>query len=185
MLENLREATQQLHKDIEQDNLAALIMTHNISVDEYKLLLLQNYIAYKFTEAEIEKHFPDWSSDKSTRLKKDLENLNVDTSIAAEFENKFSINNEAEALGATYVLEGSALGGMQIAKEIQHCTSLSHLQPQHFFTPERKSMEGWNIFLKKLRHSEFSEKEVIAASKKAQDTFVFFGAIFRFSFKLT
>lgn len=179
MLENLREATQQLHRDIEQDNLAALIMTHNISVDEYKLLLLQNYIAYKFTEAEIEKQFPQWTSDKSTRLMKDLDNLNVDTSIAAEFENKFNINNEAEALGATYVLEGSALGGMQIAKEIQNCTSLSHLEPQNFFTPGRKSMEGWNIFLKRLRQSEFSEEEVFAASKKAQETFIFFGEVFK------
>lgn len=179
MLTILREATKQLHEEIEHDNLAAKIMSHEISIHEYKLLLLQNYIAYKITEDQISQHLDDWESDKSLRLKKDLENLNVNTSVLTHFENNFSVNNQMEAIGAAYVVEGSALGGMQIAKELPHCKNLSQIDKPHFFAPERKSMEGWNIYLKRLRNSEFSEEEKDIAAQKAQETFRFFGEVFK------
>ncbi len=179
MLTILRESTKQLHEQIEQDNLASKIMSHKISLEEYKLLLLQNYIAYKITEEQISQHLDNWKSDKSLRLKKDLDSLNVDTSVLAHFKDGFSISNKTEALGATYVVEGSALGGMQISKELSHCPNLSGLDKPHFFTPERKSMEGWNMFLKRLRNSEFSEEEKNIAAQKAQDTFRFFGEVFK------
>lgn len=179
MLTILREATKQLHEEIEQDNLAAKIMSHEISLEEYKLLLLQNYIAYKITEEQISQHLDNWESDKSLRLKKDLDSLNVDTSIIANFKDSLKISNKTEAIGATYVLEGSALGGMQISKELPHCKKLSETAKPHFFTPERKSMEGWNIFLKRLRNSEFSEEEKKMAAQKARETFIFFGEVFK------
>lgn len=183
MLTILREATKQLHEEIEQDNLAAKIMSHEISLEEYKLLLLQNYIAYKITEEQICNHLDNWKSDKSLRLKKDLDSLNVDTSVLAHYKNRFSIKNKTEALGATYVVEGSALGGMQISKELPNCYQLSEIDKPYFFTPERKSMEGWNIFLKRLRNSEFSEKEKHIAAQKAQETFKFFGEVFKLELK--
>lgn len=184
MLSRLREGTRELHNEIEKENLANRIMDHSISLEAYKLLLLQNYTAYKITESEINQQLPGWKSDKSSRLKKDLDNLEVDIRFAAEFEQKFQLKNEAEALGAAYVLEGSALGGMQIAKELPLCSSLTMLSPQHFFVSNRKSMEGWNIFLKKIRNSHFSEEEKDQAVYKARETFVFFRDIFRFSFNL-
>lgn len=179
MLERLRDATKQLHDEIEQDNLASKIMSHEISLDEYKLLLLQNYIAYKITEEQIGQHLDNWESDKSLRLKKDLDALKVDTSVLADFQNRFKIKNRTEAIGATYVLEGSALGGMQIAKELPNCQNLQETGKPHFFTPKRQSMEGWNIFLKRLRNSEFSEEEKSMAAQKARETFIFFGEVFK------
>ncbi|MDR9457447.1 MAG: biliverdin-producing heme oxygenase [Salegentibacter sp.] len=183
MLTTLREATKQLHEEIEQDNLAAKIMSHEISLEEYKLLLLQNYIAYKITEEQISNHLDNWKSDKSLRLKKDLDSLNVDTSVLGDFKNRFSIKNKTEAIGATYVVEGSALGGMQISKELPYCQNLSEIEKPHFFTPERKSMEGWNIFLKGLRNSEFSEEEKHITAQKAQETFKFFAEVFKLELK--
>ncbi|WP_081210168.1 biliverdin-producing heme oxygenase [Salegentibacter sediminis] len=179
MLTKLREATKQLHEEIEQDNLASKIMSHEISLEEYKLLLLQNYIAYKITEEQINLHLDNWNSDKSRRLKKDLDSLRVDTSVIANFSNRLSIQNKTEALGAAYVVEGSALGGMQISKEIPHCPELSEIQKPYFFTSDRKSMEGWNIFLKRLRNSEFSEEEKEISAQKARDTFKFFHEVFQ------
>lgn len=179
MLKNLREATRQLHEEIEQDNLAAKIMSHEISLGEYKLLLLQNYIAYKITEEQISSHLDNWKSDKSLRLKKDLEFLNVDTSVLVGFNNRFKISNKTEALGATYVVEGSALGALQISKELPHCQSLAQLDKPHYFNAERNSMEAWNSFLKRLRNSEFSEEEKSIAAQKAQETFRFFGEVFK------
>lgn len=181
MLERLRSATEELHREIEKDNLAAKIIDHSISLREYKLLLLQNYIAYKISEKEIEKHLPNWESDKSDRLEKDLEVLKVDTGIYKDFEPHFKVNSYAEALGAAYVLEGSALGGMQIGKALANCPALEELPSQHFFTPNREAMQGWNDFLKLIRNSEFSEEEKEAAALKAQETFKFFGLVFELS----
>ena len=53
MLQTLREQTATLHKEIEKDNTAGLIMDHSITLEEYKLLLLQNYLAYKIVEDEM------------------------------------------------------------------------------------------------------------------------------------
>lgn len=179
MLTTLREATRRLHEEIEKDNLAAKIMTHQIGLDQYKLLLLQNYIAYKITEEQIRPYLDHWESDKSLRLKQDLDTLDVDTSVLALFKNRFHIHNTSQAIGAAYVVEGSALGGMQIAKELPHCHHLSSIGKPCFFTAERKSMEPWNRFLKRLRNSDFSEEEKAIAANKAKDTFRFFGSVFK------
>ena len=72
MLNNLRNATQKLHEELEKENLAGKIISHEISLEDYKLLLHQNYIAYKITEAEISKFIPACKLDKSDQLAKDL-----------------------------------------------------------------------------------------------------------------
>ena len=97
MLNKLREATQQLHKDIEGGNTAGLIMDHSITLEQYKTLLLQNFVAYKVTEEEIIKQLPTYSQDKTERLTQDLSTLKVDTSIVEDFKEKFSITTPAEA----------------------------------------------------------------------------------------
>lgn len=102
--------------EIEEGNLAGDIMSHTISLENYKLLLLQNFIAYNVVDREIAKFIPEFSSNKANRLQEDLSNLKVDTSIYKEFEDQFSIDSIAEAWGAWYVVEGSVLGGMMISK---------------------------------------------------------------------
>lgn len=177
MLNSLREGTKELHNDIEKDNIANKIIDHSISLEDYKLLLYQNYIAYKSAETEIEKFLPNYKTDKTDRLKHDLENLGV-TDLNCEID--FECGSEAEAIGAAYVIEGSAMGGMLIGKEVKNCNSLSSLQDQHFFNGERSSMAGWNTYLKYLRSRQFSEQEIIAATEKAKDTFLLFKKAFNF-----
>jgi len=178
MLNNLREETKELHNDIEKDNIANKIMDHSISLEEYKLLLFQNYIAYKSAESEIDKFLSDYGTDKTDRLKLDLENIGLSS---FECELKFKCSNEAEAIGAAYVIEGSAMGGMLIGKEIKNCNSLHSLQDQYFFNGERSSMTGWNAYLKYLRSREFSEQEISSATKKAQETFLLFKEAFNYT----
>ena len=48
-----------MHTDIEKDNTANKIMDHSISLEDYKLLLFQNFLAYKAAESEIEKFLPN------------------------------------------------------------------------------------------------------------------------------
>ena len=111
MLEKLRAATQELHEKIEGENTADLIMKHNISVEQYKKLLLQNYVAYKITEDKIEAQLPEYTSDKTENLAKDLAELNVDLSISENFQHDFTINTDAEApfvKAADYAVIGDA-----------------------------------------------------------------------------
>lgn len=179
MLNNLRNATQRLHEELEKGNLARQIISHEISLEAYKLLLLQNYIAYKITEAEISKYIPTYNSEKSEQLAKDLKNLDVDTSLSEEFQNEFSVNSYEEALGAAYVVLGSALGGVYISKEITNCPELATIAKPHFFNGERDGVKSWNKFVKELKADNFNENQIAVASKKAQETFEFFGLVFR------
>ncbi len=178
MLNKLREETEVLHREIEKDNLAGLIISHKIRLDQYKLLLLQNYLAYAVTEQEIAKHFPSYEAVKSPQLQKDLHRLNVSIPSLESFKEKFSIANEAEAYGAAYVVEGSALGGMLISKELSHCPSLAGIESHSFFNGNRQNINGWKTFCKKLKKKEFSPAEEELALRKARQTFEFFSEIF-------
>ncbi len=178
MITKFRERTRELHEQIEKENQAKKIMDHSIDLEEYKLLLLQNFIAYRTVENEISRHIPEYKSSKHQQLEKDLNALDVDFSVALEFGSGFICNNYIEALGAAYVVEGSALGGMVISKELKACPNLKGLEDQHFFSGKRDNLKSWNRFKKELNSREFSEEEKEQASEKAQDTFRFFEDIF-------
>ncbi|QED36570.1 biliverdin-producing heme oxygenase [Antarcticibacterium arcticum] len=178
MMNKLREATAQLHREIEKDNLAGRIISHDISLEEYKLLLLQNYVAYAVTEGALEKNLKNYRGDKAKRLEQDLFNLGLDTSIANEFSNKFSLSNRAEALGAAYVVEGSSLGGMLIAKELENCNALSSVVSHSFFNGDRNNIKSWNSFSKSIKQEKFTPQEETMAIAKAKETFLFFGEVF-------
>lgn len=121
MLSELRESTAELHEQIERENAAGRIMDHSISIEQYKNLLFQNYVAYAISEKEISSHLPNYVGNKHEELKKDLKELNVITEITSFPGDKFSCNSEVEALGAAYVVEGSAMGGMVISRNIKKC----------------------------------------------------------------
>lgn len=178
MLNKLRTETEELHRQIEQDNLASLIMSHEIKEEEYKLLLLQNYVSYHVTENAIARHINGKENFKSTLLEKDLQELKVNLSIVHEYEQDFKIGSRAEAVGAKYVVEGSALGGMMISKEIPNCPHLAHLSRHYFFNGDRQSINGWRTFLKDLKTESFTPEEEEQAVLKAKETFRFFGRVF-------
>ncbi|SKB36096.1 Heme oxygenase [Salegentibacter holothuriorum] len=179
MLNNLRNSTKQLHEELEKENLASQIISHEISLEDYKLLLLQNYISYKITEAEILKYIPAYKSNKSEKLAQDLDDLEVDKSVFEEFHGKFQINSYEEALGTAYVVLGSALGGMYISKELPNCPALKGIPKPHFFSGERDGVKSWNSFVKELKAENFTEIQINQASKKAMETFEFFGLVFK------
>ncbi len=179
MLTKLKAATEELHREIEKGNLAGLIISNEISLEEYKLLLLQNYSAYAVAEPLIAKHLDTYQIQKTPVLLKDLEQLGVNCSIPIRIRDMFRIINKAEALGAAYVVEGSALGGMLIAKQIGNCPALAEIGSHHFFNGKRENVKSWNAFSKYIKQQEFTPLEEIQAIDKAKETFVFFGEVFR------
>lgn len=178
ILERLREETTELHREIERDNLAGLILSHEITREQYRLLLLQNYTAYLVTETKVALFLENYIGEKHKQLQKDLENEGVDFSSAKDFSKFFSIKNKAEAIGAAYVVEGSSLGGMMISKQIESCTSLSEIENHHFFNGNRQNVNGWKEFCKNLKNEDLTSSEVDQAVLKAKETFKFFGKVF-------
>lgn len=176
MLDKLREATRVQHQELEEENLANKIMDHSISLEQYKDLLFQNYVAYKAAEGEIKEYLPEQVSNKAETLQKDLQNLEVS---GLDYKLDFTCNSEAEAIGAAYVIEGSAMGGMLIGKEVSNCEHLQNLPEQEFFNGRRDNIKSWNQFLKFIRSREFSEAEKEHAAAKAQETFELFGRAFK------
>lgn len=184
MLNRLRKDTEELHRRLEGDNLANKIMDHSINLEEYKLLLYQNYLAYSCVENELLKFLPGRNSEKSDKLRQDLLNLGFPNLNAGQGPD-FKCMNEAEAIGAAYVIEGSAMGGMMIGKQVGSCSTLAHLPPQNFFSGERESMKGWNSYLKFLRSREFTDSEKEVAAQKAKETFRLFEKVFHIEFSET
>ena len=183
MIERLREETRLLHEEIEKENLASRIMDHSIDVETYKLLLLQNYFAYRSTEKAIFEYLPEMQPGKYLRLEKDLLALKVPFSEIS-FSSDFECNNRAEAFGASYVVEGSALGGMVIAKNLKKCQDLKEVETFHFFSGSKTELESWKHFKNELEVQDFSEAEVQLSIQKAKETFLFFQKVFSTAFEV-
>lgn len=179
MTERLKEATRQLHEQIEAENPAKYIIDHTIDLETYRLLLLQNYLAYKNTESAIAEVLPEYEGNKFLLLEKDLEKLGVKKAAPIL---EFTCHTKAEAFGAAYVVEGSALGGMVLAKHLSKCPALSDIDQHFFFNGNRENIQAWNRFKKALSEYDFSEEEKIEATEKAKETFRFFGEVFRRDF---
>lgn len=183
MIEKLRNETRVLHEEIEQENLANRIMEHTINNEEYKLLLLQNFFAYRSVENAIFECLPEMRPEKYLRLEKDLKALEISFSEIS-FTSNFSCDNEAEAFGAAYVVEGSALGGLLIAKNLKKCNELKDVEEFHFFNGDKNQLESWKGFKNALAARDFSEEEKQLAVNKAKETFMFFKKIFQTNFSL-
>ncbi|MDT0689865.1 biliverdin-producing heme oxygenase [Salegentibacter sp. F188] len=185
MLSELRESTAELHEQIEQENAAGRIMDHSISIDQYKNLLYQNYVAYAISEKEIAAQISGYEGEKHKALEKDLKQLDLPAKIPSFPGNEFYCNSEVEALGAAYVVEGSAMGGMLISRNLKKCDKLAPIENHYFFNGKRDSLKSWNEFKKLLNSRSFTEEEKASAINKAKETFEFFGQVFRQQFVLS
>lgn len=177
MIQRLKEETRELHERVEEQNLAKQIMDHSINLETYKLLLLQNYIAYRATETAIKDFIPEYSGKKHKQLEQDLEQLEISAEIPPK-NDIFECRSKAEALGAAYVVEGSALGGMLLARNLRKCGNLSTIEQHHFFNGNKENLKDWNDFKVQLEQYSFSEAGELEAIDKAKETFRFFESIF-------
>lgn len=183
VLEKLRQETAALHERLEDDNPAQAILNHTMDMDGYKSLLLQNYLAYRYMEGQIKMHLPQLSMDKTQRLEADLLDLGVSPDgYLSNDTPEFEIQSEAQAFGAAYVVEGSAMGGMVIAKHLRKCEALQDLKQQHFFNGDKSSLTSWKHFKEELEARTFDpqqEEELLAAAKEA---FLVFEKFFQVSY---
>ena len=129
MISNLlRTETADRHKALEAMMFVNEIMNRSLSVEEYKTLLIVNYIVHQKLENTLANSLDANIADmlemnsrlKLTSLERDLTYWNIDplTLPALDFELFIPEKNNAAVLGAFYVLEGATLGGNVIKKHL-------------------------------------------------------------------
>ncbi|WP_231459564.1 MULTISPECIES: biliverdin-producing heme oxygenase [unclassified Pedobacter] len=124
----LRNQTGDKHQQLESLMFVNDIMNKTLSIENYKKLLTINYIIHQKLEHSLANMLDDSIAsqlDMKNRLKleslqKDLTYWNIDvlTLPPLNFELYLPAPNNAEVLGALYVLEGATLGGNVIKKHI-------------------------------------------------------------------
>lgn len=182
MLLQLKEATQTAHHQAEINNLARFIMDHTITDTQYKSLLLHNYQAYYAIESYInehQQHLPDLlqnlvSFEKSNKIKKDLQNLSVEIPSVKNFEIAKTHNIRASVLGAMYVMEGSMMGGMLLAKHLKNCKNLSQTTSIFYGGDPKAHRQRWTAFKEGVDSVSCTQQEIDVAVTTAQYTFSLF-----------
>lgn len=124
----LRTETADKHKELESLMFVNDIMNKTLTVEDYKKLLTVNYIIHQKLEnklsnmldADIAHELEMNSRLKLAALNKDLDYWGIDslTLPSLDFDLFVPEKNNAEVLGALYVLEGATLGGNVIKKHI-------------------------------------------------------------------
>lgn len=170
----VKEQTKSAHQSLEK------IIIRQIkrigTIDEYSKLLSMFYGYY----APLEKMLSAFLNDdlipfyskrrNAAALAKDLNNSGAETAAVEICDDLPMIDNIASALGVMYVLEGSTLGGVHIAKMLEAQLSLSGNQLTFFkgYGDNNKTM--WMAFTEALDGygKEADKIEIITA---AQETF--------------
>jgi len=124
----LRDQTSDKHNELESLMFVNEIMNGSLSTSDYKKLLTVNYIIHhklekKLTDmldADIFEKLQMHTRFKLTALQNDLDYWAIDPLSLAELDFELFVpeRNNAEVLGALYVLEGATLGGNVIKKQI-------------------------------------------------------------------
>lgn len=124
----LRTQTAEKHQQLESLMFVNDIMNNSLSIDDYKKLLTINYIIHQKLENKLANMLDNEIAEqlqmknrlKLDSLEKDLSYWEIDAVSlpALNFELFVPEKNNAEVLGALYVLEGATLGGNIIKKHI-------------------------------------------------------------------
>lgn len=130
LLQKLKAHCLQKHLQVRASEFAACIMDGSLSKAEYSTLLLANYVFHIKLEQQITQQLPfHWKRKlaweerhKAKYAKLDLVMLQQ-TELIPELLNScrdvtYQINTPSEALGALYVVEGTAIGGAIIKKHL-------------------------------------------------------------------
>jgi len=126
ILERLKTETRPYHDRIEEVGFSNQIMSGQLTLDEYKMLVINNYRMHKLVEGKMAQ-MPevtaleglDFESRKKTALlAKDLTDLGLNPDDYTTEGMNIDLSDFHKAMGVYYVLEGSTLGGSVIARKL-------------------------------------------------------------------
>ena len=177
--QRLKEQTADLHERIEQTALMTQLMSPSVSISHY-LYTLYVWRAWLLRyQTTIEQHLPNIFKplmiNRLSLITRDLRllqekypSLKVKVEVCqSDISNQYTISSPELALGALYVLEGSALGGQYVSRHIKR--ALGNDTPCLFYSGQCESSiqttrdeslephsfnvrERWNYFIEQLEN---------------------------------
>ena len=187
LIELLKTACHQDHMQIREGEGAQKIMQHTLSEDEYIDGLLINYLFHFHLEKEIEQHLPavwkkelDWEKRKKIHyIQRDLKQFNKEHLLEELMKQNIDfiqVNTPSEALGILYVMEGTAIGGAIIKRNLQKLDWVIEQQLDiYFYGCYNKELSYlWKQFCAFMMVTSACKEEVIA---KAKEAFKFYQAL--------
>jgi heme oxygenase len=175
--ETLKQATRADHDQLEQLMYVGDIMSGNLSLAQYKQLLTTNYLVHKNFEhflfgslsPELAEQLALPHRKKLQSLKKDIDELNLPEPENDVEETSFN-KNDAELLGAMYVLEGATLGGSVIVKRLKTNPNFEGLNLNYYQVYGEQLIPMWKQFCAILNQQpESSAEGAINGAKKMFD----------------
>lgn len=167
----IKDSTQQLHKDVEDLLLPKLAAIQ--SKADYAAILRMFFGYFSPLENLLQQLItPALLADVAERRKADallhdLRSLKCKDDGLALCRELPSIENEAQAMGALYVLEGSTLGGKMIAKMLgqNKALALTDNNLTFFWGYKEETGSKWKAFLQVLNQQPDAEQTIAAANQ--------------------
>lgn len=171
--EYLKQNTADYHDAAEKLFNSEKIFNKTFTLEDYKKIIHTNYLMLLHSEDKIFNSLSNKYGEKLqldarkklSLIQRDLESLslrNQEASHSLEFE------NEHEALGAMYVIEGSTLGGNVIAKQLSKTEGFDEVTFNFFGCYQENTGLMWKSFKEVLDTEVKEEKydEVLSGAKK-------------------
>ena len=135
LVEELRERTRLLHRTLDH---SLPFMSPDLTLQQYTIALSRMYTWWAPTERAVSTLLNDAPISvrlqvRSTALLADLEHLGAAVRAEASRDQLPELASEAHAVGALYVLEGSALGGQIISRHLRRQLQLDERTGMSFF----------------------------------------------------
>ena len=160
----LKTNTSQYHDEIEAKLESKRLFDGTFTQDNYYKMLLVNHQFIKAYETEIHSLLNEndlnllneINFNKLALIEKDLVELNLAPKELTPIEN---LENRAEALGALYVIEGSMLGGMVIAKQLKKYPELETASFNYFGHYGNHIGPIWKDFVAYMNENLMTEED--------------------------
>ena len=186
LVTSLRKLAEQDHLRIKEGQYANRIMQGTLTLHEYKILILANQHFHVSVQKAIKpflSHLTEYQfikRNKINHLKYDLVELNL-TSRSYQFNSKLSVESFWQALGAAYVVEGTAIGGAIIKKKLLTNSNITNnVTSINFYGCYKTELSAlWKSFISFLEISgnEATELQIQETINKAKETFMFYEAV--------
>lgn len=171
--EYLKHNTADYHDAAEKLFNSEKIFNKTFTLEDYKKIIHTNYLMLLHSEDKIFNRLSDKYADKLQLaerkklplIEKDLESLSLENQPASHH---LEFDNEHEALGAMYVIEGSTLGGNVIAKQLSKTEGFDAVTFNFFGCYQENTGPMWQNFKEVLDTEVTEEKygEVLTGAKK-------------------
>lgn len=178
LLETLRTSCRPMHQQVEQTFLLTSLVNRTIHLPHYRMLIQAMYEVccdfYPYLQRNLQQtEFTNFVSPacRVSELKRDLHLLGQAVNYTPN--PLMNVEDDLEvALGAMYVLLGSANGAQYLAKLIDQNPHEEVKRARHFFSHDSEGrLVTWRAFIEKLGNLAFNSTQQTKIATSALNTF--------------